>query len=197
MSSLRSARFVFIFGALVLAAGAVACGSDDDDAAGTTTTAAAAEPVIEVSDAWCRTSPAQVNAGACYMEISNTGGGEDALTAASVDATVAASTELHETIASGADDMGTEEPTTTMADGEGAGATMGGTDGGMGNGMVEMRQVPRITIPSGGTVSLEPGGYHVMLLELAEPLTEGATVTITLTFETAESRTVEAQVRAS
>jgi periplasmic copper chaperone A len=185
MSSLRSARFVFIFGALVLAAGAVACGSDDDDAAGTTTTAAAAEPVIEVSDAWCRTSPAQVNAGACYMEISNTGGGEDALTAASVDATVAASTELHETVASGADDMGTEEPTTTMA------------DGGMGTGMMEMRQVPRITIPSGAIVSLEPGGYHVMLLELAEPLTEGTTVTITLTFETAESKTVEAQVRAS
>jgi copper(I)-binding protein len=42
-----------------------------------------------------------------------------------------------------------------------------------------------IPIPAGKTVKLEPGGYHLMLKKLKEPLKEGDSVPVTLTFEKA------------
>ena len=60
---------------------------------------------------------------------------------------------------------------------------MGGDDMGMGG--MTMREVARIPLPAGEAVTLEPGGYHVMLLELAAPLTAGQTFPVTLTFEEA------------
>jgi len=60
-----------------------------------------------------------------------------------------------------------------------------------------MRAVDRLEIPAGETVSLEPGGYHIMLLDLASPLEEGSTVELTLTFENAGELVVTAEVRAT
>lgn len=40
-----------------------------------------------------------------------------------------------------------------------------------------------ISIPAGSTVALEPGGLHIMLMELAAPLAEGETVDLTLYLE--------------
>jgi hypothetical protein len=51
--------------------------------------------------------------------------------------------------------------------------------------VMRMREVPAIEIPAGGTVALEPGGYHLMLVGLASPLRQGATVPVTLRFERA------------
>lgn len=45
------------------------------------------------------------------------------------------------------------------------------------------------TIPAGGEMLLEPGGNHIMLMDLAEPLVPGAEVTLTLTFS--DESTVE------
>lgn len=42
-----------------------------------------------------------------------------------------------------------------------------------------------LPIPAGQTVELKPGGFHIMFMELKEPLVEGETVTVTLTFEKA------------
>ncbi|MGZ9809852.1 copper chaperone PCu(A)C [Pseudoroseicyclus sp. H15] len=39
-----------------------------------------------------------------------------------------------------------------------------------------------LPIPAGETVELTPGGYHIMLMELAGPLVEGTEVPVTLTF---------------
>lgn len=58
-----------------------------------------------------------------------------------------------------------------------------------------MRPVERIEVPAGGEVVLEPGGYHVMFIDLKEPLVAGATVEVTLRFEKAGAVTVEAEVR--
>jgi hypothetical protein len=44
-------------------------------------------------------------------------------------------------------------------------------------------------------VALEPGGYHIMLLELAAPLEVGSTIDVTLTFEHAGQKVVSAEVR--
>jgi copper(I)-binding protein len=61
--------------------------------------------------------------------------------------------------------------------------------------MMAMHHVERIDIPAGESVSLEPGGYHVMLIGVTEALREGDTVTLTLNFENAGEMTIEAPVR--
>ncbi len=60
-------------------------------------------------------------------------------------------------------------------------------------GMREMKD--GLELPAGEQVSLEPGGYHVMLLELQAPIAEGDTVPVTLTFEKAGEVQVDAQAR--
>ena len=61
-----------------------------------------------------------------------------------------------------------------------------------------MRMVPvvdGVVVEPGSTVALEPGGYHVMLLGLDEPLRAGASFQITLDFERSGSIPVEVEIR--
>ena len=52
--------------------------------------------------------------------------------------------------------------------------------------VMTMGELPNgIAIPPGETVTLAPGGLHIMLMDLTRPLVEGETVPLTLTFETA------------
>jgi copper(I)-binding protein len=176
--------------AALVAVPLAACGDDDDDDASTTTadpsTASEASGAsIALDGAWARTSPAMATAGAVYVEITNDGDVDDALVGVSVDASLAGKAELHETTA--ADD--------TMDDdgvGEGSGSTMGDD---MGGGMMQMQPVDEIPVPAGETVSLEPGGYHIMLLDLAAPLEVGSTIEVTLSFAEAGEMVLEAEVR--
>ena len=56
--------------------------------------------------------------------------------------------------------------------------------------VMRMRELPDgLPVPAGQTVTLEPGGYHLMFMDLTGPLTEGGTVPVTLTF--AQAGTVE------
>jgi copper(I)-binding protein len=48
-----------------------------------------------------------------------------------------------------------------------------------------MRPVEAIEIPAGQTVTLQPGGFHLMLIGLKEPLIQGQAVPVTLRFERA------------
>lgn len=52
-------------------------------------------------------------------------------------------------------------------------------------GVMRMRHVEGIEIPAGGEAVLAPGGYHIMLIKLKQPLMPGDKVPATLTFETA------------
>jgi copper(I)-binding protein len=156
--------------ALVTTLGLSACGDDDDSAAAQSTVAG---PAIEVTDAWARTTPMDATASAAYMSISNTGDADDTLIAASVDDTIAGQVELHETRSAASDTAGTVS--TTGETGTPASSTTAPP--------MEMVAVERIVVPAGETTSLEPGGYHVMLLDLLEPLAEGSEVELTLTFE--------------
>lgn len=63
-------------------------------------------------------------------------------------------------------------------------------------GVMRMRRVPHIHLPPGKTVSLEPGGEHIMLFDLNTPLTPGAKVPLTLVFEDGSRKEIEAEVRA-
>ncbi|WP_135469543.1 copper chaperone PCu(A)C [Crenalkalicoccus roseus] len=51
--------------------------------------------------------------------------------------------------------------------------------------VMRMREVPAIEIPPGETVTLRPGGLHLMLIGLLRPLHQGETVPVTLRFERA------------
>ena len=63
-------------------------------------------------------------------------------------------------------------------------------------GMMSMNQVAEIAVPAHADAVLKPGSYHVMLINLVEPLEEGASVELSLEFMTAEPQTVTAPVMA-
>jgi copper(I)-binding protein len=70
----------------------------------------------------------------------------------------------------------------------------------MEEGVMRMRPVASIDLPSGKAVKLAPGGLHIMLFDLKQPLKPGDKVPLTLTIERADfsSRsvfTVQAEVR--
>jgi copper(I)-binding protein len=58
-----------------------------------------------------------------------------------------------------------------------------------------MQEVDSIAVPAGGTVALEPGGYHIMLLGLTEDLVVGDSIEVTLEFESGVTETVTAEVQ--
>jgi hypothetical protein len=63
------------------------------------------------------------------------------------------------------------------------------------DGVMRMRKIPHIHLPPGKTVSLEPGGLHIMLFDLQAPLTEGDEIPLTLIFADGSSKPIEATVR--
>jgi copper(I)-binding protein len=65
----------------------------------------------------------------------------------------------------------------------------------MEDGVMKMRPVDAIEVAPGSPTVLQPGGLHIMLMDLAAPLKEGDTVKMTLTFENAGSVEIEAVVQ--
>ena len=63
----------------------------------------------------------------------------------------------------------------------------------MDGGLMKMRAVKGIDLKPGATVELRPGGYHVMLEDLKQPLKQGEQVPVLLTFE--KAGTVEIKVK--
>lgn len=63
-------------------------------------------------------------------------------------------------------------------------------------GSMTMAEMPDgITIPAGEEFVLEPGGNHIMLMELMEPIEAGETVEFTLETEDGQTFTFEAEAR--
>lgn len=65
----------------------------------------------------------------------------------------------------------------------------------MEEGVAKMRPVEAIEVAPGTPTVLEPGGLHVMLIDLTGPLEEGSTIALTLEFETAGEVTLDVPVR--
>jgi copper(I)-binding protein len=65
----------------------------------------------------------------------------------------------------------------------------------MKNGVMSMYQVPKITVPKNGKVSLQPGGFHVMFIGLYNPLKQGETVSLTLELSNGETKTITAPIK--
>jgi copper(I)-binding protein len=56
----------------------------------------------------------------------------------------------------------------------------------MADGMMRMRELRGgLDIPAGGSVQLRPGGYHMMFMDLSEPIRTGTALKGTLVFEKA------------
>lgn len=189
---------VGLLAALALVVGLAACGSDSDDSSSdttvvdtesTTTTAAAGvvsdEDGLTIANPWARTSPMDTTYGAVYVELTSADG--DALVGASVPAEVAGTVEIHETVP-------VDDPTTDTTMGMGMGGeTTETTMAGMGQ--MTMQPVESVELPAGELVALEPGGFHIMLIDLVAPLETGQEIEVTLTFENAGERTVTVPVR--
>lgn len=60
--------------------------------------------------------------------------------------------------------------------------------------VVRMRKVDAIPLPDHQSVTLAPGGYHLMLIGLKQPLKEGDEVTVDLSFEKLPPITTTLQV---
>ena len=151
--------------AVVAGAGLFASCASDDSSSGSGP---------EITKVWARTSPMETSLGAVYMTISSKDG--DELTDVSVDSSIAAMAQIHEMVMATADtsmSMTSDAPTGEMV----------------------MQEVDSVVIDAGGSVDLMPGGYHIMLMELAAPLELGAKFDVTLTFATAGKITVVAEVR--
>lgn len=69
----------------------------------------------------------------------------------------------------------------------------------MDGGIMRMRALPRVELPAGQTVKLAPGGLHIMLLELKQPLKAGDKVPMVLTVQSSGASLatlkLEAEVR--
>ncbi|MFF8818315.1 copper chaperone PCu(A)C [Leucobacter sp. NPDC015123] len=52
-----------------------------------------------------------------------------------------------------------------------------------------------VTVPAGGSLLLEPGANHIMLMDITEPLAPGDDVTVTLTFSDGTTLDVVALVK--
>ena len=63
--------------------------------------------------------------------------------------------------------------------------------------VMKMKAVDRLPLPAGKRVVLEPGGYHVMLFDLKQPLKEGDVVPLTLTFEDKAGKKSTVDVKAA
>jgi copper(I)-binding protein len=64
-----------------------------------------------------------------------------------------------------------------------------------GGAMVMQEAADGFTVPAGGTLRLEPGGNHLMLMGVSRPLAHGTTTAVTLAAEDGRSWTVELAVR--
>ena len=66
----------------------------------------------------------------------------------------------------------------------------------MDKGVMKMRAVQALELPAGKTVDLKPGGYHVMMMDLKQPLKDGDTVPFTMVIEGADKTKSQVEVMA-
>ena len=182
----------------VAAVALAACGGDDAS--------------IGIDGAWARNSPMASDRGAVYFEI--TAEEADTLVAASVDSSIAGTVEIHEMVMMEMDgemgdmdgemgdmdhgDDGEMGDMDEMSDEMGSDMEMDDMemDGEMGaEPMMAMQEMAAgLPLPAGEMVELKPGSYHVMLLDLVEPLEIGDEFEVTLSFADSDDITLDVPV---
>lgn len=64
------------------------------------------------------------------------------------------------------------------------------------SGVMKMRPAPRLPLPAGQSVTLRPGGYHVMLMGLKKPLHAGEQLPLKLKVQGADGKIETIEVKA-
>lgn len=178
-------RALTVFSAVAVAVALAACGSDDP---------------VSIDGAWARTSAGGQTTGAVYFDL--TVDADDTLVGADVPDSIADHAEIHEVVMS---EMSDDEMDSSMGDMDDDemddSGDMEGSDGmddmdDMGA-MVMQEMTAGLALEADETVSFEPGGYHVMLFDLAAPLAVGDEIELTLEFADAGSTTVTVEVAES
>lgn len=135
---------------------------------------------VRVEWGWARPAIAGGN-GAAYLVVTNAGVEPVTLIGASSD--VARFVEIHETYVI-EDAHAHEEGHSEGRDDHGAGHHDASShDHGTPAAAVGMRKVDQIRIAPGASVAFEPGGYHVMLIDLVQGLAWGQEFELVLHFE--------------
>ena len=62
--------------------------------------------------------------------------------------------------------------------------------------VMKMRATTGVALPAGKVVELKPGGYHVMLVDLKQPINEGDRVPLTLVIEDKDHKRETIEVNA-
>ena len=191
-----------------------ACGGDDSESTGTDS--ASDEAAVSIEEPWSRATAPSATTGAVYMTL--TADIDDELIGATVDSSIAGEAQIHEVVAADdMDDMDENESSLgnsvrlvslqdtnsddengdmdDMDEMESEGDDADSDTGHGGSDGMTMQEVSEIPLPAGEAVVLEPGGYHIMLLELAAPLAAGETFEVELHFTTADTQTVTVEVR--
>lgn len=132
---------------------------------------------LTIEGAWARTTPPGAVDGVVYLTV--TSPTADAIVSASVPRSVADAAELHESMGG--------------AGGEGM-ANMPNMAGG-GSGAMTMVPLAQVPLRAGETLAFEPGGKHIMLKAVTEPLVAGRTFLLFLTFARAGLHEVTVTVR--
>ena len=145
-----------------------------------------------MTQAWIRPNPTGTTVAAAYLTIISPI--PDTLVGVSVPASVAGSASLHRSsvVTSSSGMSSTTMSSTTMSSTSMSSTSMAGTGG---SDQMQMTPVASIPLPAGKAVVLEPGGYHIMLMDLVKQLKAGDHVALTLRFARAGTRTVTATVR--
>lgn len=156
--------------------------------------ACGSEDAISIDGAWSRATADGQTRGAVYLDI--TAAADDTLVAVGVPAEIARAAEIHEVMSGdmGDDAMGDDATGDDGMEDDGMG------DDGMGEGdmaMVMQEMEGGLPLPAGETVSLEPGSFHIMLLDVAEPLVVGDEFEVTLQFENADDVALTVEVAES
>lgn len=184
----------------VLAVTAGACGSSDGASTSASVSTSSAVAAIVVSDPWARATAPGAQVGVIYAQITSTGDA-DALVGVTVPAAVATEAQLHVATTSPTPDVHVDMSEHSLGGG-GVNAVAahhadGHTEDSPASTGTGMQQVPKLDIPAGGTLELAPGGSHVMLIGLVEPLVAGKSFTATFEFEKAPPQAISVDVRDS
>lgn len=169
---MRTSTLTAALGASVLALILTACGGDTTDTASDTsadqsTTETPDSSGVDLAAAVSLTDPWVKSAKSGKTAAFGTlvNTGETEVVVASATSEIASTMELHETVKN-------DDGTMAMQPKEGG-----------------------FTIPAGGEHELEPGGDHLMIMDLKRPLKPGEVVTVTLVMEDGSEMAVEATVK--
>lgn len=133
---------------------------------------------LRAENAWVRLVPGKTTA--AYMVLVNSGARP--LRVLGVGSPIAARVELHQTqFVDPNDHLGMDHSHTPE---------MKGLE------VTGMRPVKELVIPARGRLELKPGGIHLMLIDVRQPLRQGQQVRLTLQLEGGRTLLVDAIVRA-